>query len=172
MAQVFKRQGQYRTTGQQSATIRYFPEAATQTFKRGDFVTLSSGKIAVAVAYTTGDPVASGTQILGMVDADATGVTDTSLPVVIADDHTEFLINVFHPTPASAVPAVAGNGVNYELFRDNLGGGHEAFGMDISETTDTKVTQVQIYQGKDGIETGVQYGRVWVKVMQAQRELG
>ncbi len=169
MAQVFKRQGRYRVAGTKSAQILYFPEAATQTFKRGDFVTLSSGKVAVAVAYTSGDPVLSGTKILGIADKDATGTTDTPIPVVIANDDTEFLVNVYHATPSSAVPAVAGNGVSYELYRATIT--NLAFGMDISETTDTKVVQTEIYTGSGGIETGVQYGRVWVKVLQAQRAL-
>lgn len=165
---TFKRLGNYRVKGNASATVKYFPEAATQSFKRGDLVTLSSGKVAVAVAYTSGDPVASGTKILGIADKDASGTTDTSIPVIIADDKTEFLLPVFHPTAGSAVTAVTNVGVAYELYRATVSG-NLGFGVDISETTDTKVIPTEI---DPTYPAGEQYGWFWCRVMQAQRALG
>lgn len=149
-----------------SIKIRNFPVAASQTFKKGDWVTLSSGQVTVAVA--AGSNVASGTKILGMAAADAPTTTNSQVPVVMADDSTEFSVAIYHGTPASAVSAVAQIGTAYELRNDSTGGSV----VDIGTTSNTKAQIVGFAdeQPNSGTFTvGVQYAPVWVKILAAQR---
>jgi len=60
----------------------FYPEAASQSFKKGQLVYLSSGKLTACAS--------DGTAILGIADADASGTTDTSLPVILATPTTIF----------------------------------------------------------------------------------
>lgn len=55
------------------AKIQRFPEAASQTFARGDAVILSSGKVAIATAASA--------EILGVAAAPSSGTTDNPTPV-------------------------------------------------------------------------------------------
>jgi hypothetical protein len=80
--------------------IVYLPEAATQTFKRGDLVILSSGKVAVA----TDD-----LDVWGVAMVDATGTTDTSLPIYTIHASDKFIAE------ASTTTAVSNQGTNYAL---------------------------------------------------------
>jgi len=147
-------------------SVRNFPVAASQTFKAGDWVTLSSGKVAVAVA--AGSNVAGGTKILGIAQADAPTTTDTLVPVILADDSTQFAVTIYHGTPVSAVSAIAQLGTAYEVRNDTVGGSV----VDIASTTNTKV-QIMGFadeQPNSGTPTvGVQYAQAWVKVLAAQR---
>jgi hypothetical protein len=146
--------------------IRNFPVASSQTFKKGDWVTLTSGQVAVAVA--AGSNLAGGTKVLGMAWADAPTTTNAQVTVVVADDSTEFAVAVYHATPASAVTAVAQIGTSYELRNDSTGGSV----VDIGSTTNTKVqiTGFADEQPNSGVNTvGVAYAPVWVKVLAAQR---
>jgi hypothetical protein len=166
---TFKRLFRFRPAAGGNGTVRtlFYPEAASQTFKKGDPVYLVSGKVTVAVAYTSGDPVVAGTKILGHAAMDATGTTDSSIPVIIADEHVEFLLPIYHPTPASAITAITQVGVAYELYRATISG-NLGFGVDISETTDTKVVVQEI---DATYPVGEQYGHVWVKYIPAQQDL-
>lgn len=140
-----------------------FPEAASQTFKKGDLVYLVSGKV---TAY----PASPTTQkLLGQAQADASGVTDTNIPVVIADDNVDFLLPVYHATPASAITAVTDVG---------LAGGYgakqvtvssvTAWAVDLQNTTNNLLMVQEI--AKD-YAAGTQYGLYWVKVQPSFRQL-
>jgi hypothetical protein len=83
--------------------ILHFPEAATQSFKLGEFVYLTGGKVA---AY-----VADGSSILGIALQDASGTTDTSIPVALATADTIFVGNV----DASLTTAQSNVGQAYDL---------------------------------------------------------
>lgn len=63
-----------------------FPEAATQSFKKGELVILASGKVTVAGANPTG--------ILGVAAHDASGITDNPVNVYIANLDTIFVANL------------------------------------------------------------------------------
>lgn len=134
-------------------------EAASQTFVKGDFLTLSSGKLAIAVAasgtYTSGD-LESAT-IIGTADADATGVTDTPLTYTPLTDNTLHLLPILHGTPASAVSAVAQLGVGYDLGHYTLNG-VTVWGVMIDDTSVKNVIPMALQD-----TVGTQYGTVWAK---------
>jgi len=114
----------YRTTDGDPPDVAHYPEAASQTFKAGDLVTLSSGKVAVAVAasttYASAD-LEAGT-VLGIALADATGVTGTAVPVAIANSRLLIPLLVLHGTPASAVTAVTQVGTAYDIAHYTING--------------------------------------------------
>lgn len=91
-----------RTRSGGPVEVRYYPEAASQTFKKGEAVYLVSGKV---TEFTTSVDNGS-TRFLGFAAADATGTTDTPCPVWIANGDTIFRANMYHSTAASAVTAV------------------------------------------------------------------
>lgn len=80
--------------------ITWLPEAATQTFVRGDLVIISSGKVAVAT---------SDDDFFGIALQDATGTTDTSLPVYVPGVDEKFIAE------ASTTTAQTNVGVAYAL---------------------------------------------------------
>jgi hypothetical protein len=90
------------------ATIFNFPEAASQTFKKGQAIYLSSGKVAACAT----DAVL----IAGFACQDASGITDTEIAVAIAQPGTLFEMNIYHSTPASAITAVTDVGTRYGLY--------------------------------------------------------
>lgn len=80
-----------------------FPEAATQTFKRGDFVFLVAGKVTICGT----DP----TSILGLALHDASGVTDRNVQVILSTADTVFSLNVITTT------AQANLGLSFKITR-------------------------------------------------------
>lgn len=130
-----------------------FPEAASQSFKAGDLVILSSGKVAISVA--AGNSLDTDTKILGMALEPATGVTDTMVSVLVFLGSVSMDLPVYHGTPASAVTAVANNGTAYALYHSSTGG----FMVDLSNTTKPNVRQVTI---SPRYPVGEQYGIVTV----------
>jgi hypothetical protein len=65
-----------------NARVREHPEAASQSFKRGDMLILSSGKLAIGLAGSL--------ELFGVAARDASGTTDTQIPV-FDDPDTEFI---------------------------------------------------------------------------------
>ena len=159
----------YRTTDGGPANIKTFPEAATQTFVAGDLVTLSSGKVAVAVAasgtYSSSD-VEGGT-ILGVALEPASGTTDDPVKVAIADGRLEILLTCLHATPASAVTAVAQVGTTYDIGHYTLSG-VTGWGYMIDDTSAANAMPVDI---DDRYAVGEQYGTAWCKIPAAKRTL-
>jgi hypothetical protein len=72
--------------------IRNFPEDATQVFKKGDIVILSStGGKEDKIKLSGADPTA---KLIGVAGADATGVEGTLVPVYLFTDRSEFIIHM------------------------------------------------------------------------------
>lgn len=133
-----------------SPEIRYYPEAASQSFKAGELVYLASGKVTICGA----DP----SLILGMAMEDATGTTNTDLAVAIANKDTVFEGNVYHGTPASAITAITDVGTDYGVVNaDNK------WYVDVSDTSNVRIL-VRDLSKKDAV--GDTYGRVLFQVMQ------
>lgn len=163
----------YRTTDGGPAQILTFPEAASQTFIAGDLVTLSSGKVAVAVAASAthaSSDVEAGT-ILGVALENASGTTDDPVKVAIADDRLQILLTVIHGTPAIAVTAVAQVGVGYDV-------GHWTDGSTPAVTgwgymiDDTSATNAMVVELDNKYAVGTQYGTAWCKIPASKRTLG
>lgn len=150
------------TVTQQSAkvvgtNVNYltFPEAASQTFKRGQFVYLSSGYVTACA-----DDAVS---ILGMAMEDAhNGDAGANyINVALAESNTIFEANVYHGTPASAVTAIT----------TPCDGANSVFGLqvdsnkcyvDIEDTTHDAFLVIGL-SPKDAV--GDRYGRVLFKVI-------
>jgi len=98
-------------------TELYYPEAAgTQAFKQGEFVVLVAGAVT-----EIGDSPAL---ILGMAAQDASGVTGTKIPVIIANEDVLFELNkVTNGVTAGAggtgsATAITDVGTQFGLYRD------------------------------------------------------
>ena len=161
------------------------PEAATQSFKIGDFLTLdSNGRLQQAL--TAGNNFAgssSGTttnRIVGRAMQSATGVTGKMVDVMIAEPHTEFLLPVYHGTPSSAVPNTNLVGKGFEVRYAS--GTTPFFAVDISANTNSKVKVTDMYipdhTGWDPTVPGfptaastTQYGQVWCTFIDEQTAL-
>lgn len=142
------------TTNQREVTGTY-PEAASQSFKAGQFVYLASGKVTVCADDAT--------TILGMAMQDATGVTDSDILVALAVPENTFEANVYHGTPASAVTAITQVGVNYALQVDS----NKCY-VDIEDTSHDAFV-VRAISRKDAV--GDQYGRVIFQVLAAASQV-
>ena len=88
-----------------------YPEAATQTFKRGEVVYLVSGKVTEIAGDTPG-------QILGVAAEDASGTTDTPILVWVANDDTIFSASYSDDSQAATATAVTIVGLRKILDRD------------------------------------------------------
>jgi len=131
------------------ARVEYSPEAASQSFKEGQLVYLSSGKV---TACASDQPL-----IAGMALQDASGTEDTKIAVAIARPGVWFEMNVYHATPASAVTAVTDVGKKYGLYvADN-----KCY-CDKEDTVNTRFVVVAL-SPQDSV--GDQYGRVFVEVL-------
>ncbi len=69
--------------------IRHYPEAASQTFKRGEPVILGAAGVENRIRVASDDPVGS---IVGVAAEDASGVTGTKIGVYLAKPELKFLI--------------------------------------------------------------------------------
>ena len=159
----------YRTTDGDPPDVAHYPEAASQTFKAGDLVTLSSGKVAVAVAASTTYASADleGGTVLGIALADATGVTDTAVPVAIANSRLLIPLLVLHGTPASAVTAVTQVGTAYDIAHYTING-VTTWGYTID---DTSASNIVIHNLDPNYPVGEQYGVAYGIVPAAKRAI-
>jgi len=139
-----------------SPEVKYFPEAASQSFKAGQFVYLNSGKVTACADDST--------TILGIAVGDASGNTDEDCAVYIANADTVFEANVYHSTAASAVTAITQVGTCYALKVDS----NKCY-VDIEDTSNDAF-QVRRLSPKDKV--GDQYGRVEFQVIASARQLG
>ena len=125
-----------------------YPEAATQSFKRGELVSLSSGKVA---ALSGSDPTMA--SILGIVLHDASGVTDTEVTVFVPDNDAVFCANL----GGTSVTAITDVGVRYGLVEAN-----DLVHVDKTDTTNDRVIVVALDK-RDAV--GDTAGRVWFKFL-------
>lgn len=125
-----------------------YPEASAQAFKRGELVTLSSGKVA---ALSGTDPTMA--SILGVVLADASGVVDTEVTVFVPDNDAVFVGNL----GGTSVTAITDVGVRYGLV--------EASDMVHVDKTDTTADRVIVVALDKRDVVGDVAGRVWFKFL-------
>lgn len=142
--------------------IRYYPEAASQTFKVGDWLYLVSGKLTIAAA--AGNDVGN-IKLLGRAAAPATGVTDTYLPVEIADENAIFSLPMYHGTAGSAVTAVTDIGTDLPLRNQ---GGVWCVNKQNDGTND-RISVIEI--DRSLYPVGEQYGVVLGKLLAAHRQV-
>lgn len=141
--------------------IKHFPEAASQTFKKGDWLKLSSGQVVPAAD----DETAAGT-LLGIADQDATGSTNAAVRVAVADGNTMFSMNIKTGTLTSAdlgkVCAIDLTSTNWTIdVADVTGGGLVIMGPDPRDAC----------ANYNGVTTGDTTGRYLVMVTPAKRAL-
>lgn len=85
--------------------VRSLPEAASQTFKRGDILVWDTSEEAVKLATDTN------VQMVGVADRDASGTTGTAIPVIVPTTADVF----------SATISAAGANSAAAHDRDNVG---------------------------------------------------
>lgn len=117
---------------------RSYPEAASQTFKRGDFVFLSGGKVTICADDQAASTGAGTNGILGIADQDATGVTDTPIICVEASPDVVFVVNNKSTTAVADVGKQAQldlTSSNWTIdVTDNTGGQVSIVGLDPRDT--------------------------------------
>jgi hypothetical protein len=133
----------------QPADERVYPEAASQTFKRGDLVYLVSGKVTVAAAV--GNNVGA-IKILGIALRDATGTVDNLIPVALATEDLRWVLPVGTASGATGSGATyvqasdtavqTDMGVKVELTRN----GNGAWCLDTSATTNAFMIPTKIHE--------------------------
>lgn len=140
---------------------RTFLEAASQSFKAGTLLTLSSAGYANASIATGSNYVASGEIIAGIANSDATGTTGSNVSVTPVSGGVRLKLPVYHGTPASAVTAITNIGESFELRRD----ADHGLMVDLGNTGSPVVTIVAIGQENP---VGTAYGYVWVEFIAAE----
>lgn len=144
-----------KLVNREEARIEEYPEAAGQTFKKGELVYLVAGKATVCAT--------SATLIAGMALQDATGVVDSPIAIAIAEPGTLYEMNVYHSNPAFAITAITQPGTVFgHIVSDNK---HY---INIGDTTTTRLV-VQSLSKKDAV--GDAYGRVLVEVIRIYCQL-
>jgi hypothetical protein len=108
--------------------VQHFPEAASQTFVRGDILIMDAASTENRVKIAAAQPV---TLIVGVAAADASGVTGTMVPVWLATQQAEFLIvgkaaQAMDFTDLSVGLAVARDATNKIWTVDNTDTTHDA----------------------------------------------
>lgn len=142
-----------------AVTIQKFPEAASQSFKKGEAVYLVNGTVTefTATVETNGS---GAIRFLGFAAADASGVTGAEVGVYVADDDTIFEGNIYHGTVGSAVTAQTDLTALYPLKQlASQGAGMVAIDK---ENTANHIDCARIvgFSKKPGEAVGDTYGRV------------
>lgn len=115
-----------------------FTEAASQSYKAGGLVILSSGK--VAEAATSGNAVTSASTIIGIAASDASGTTDTKATVHCFTEMCEILLPIYNNT--SAVTQI---GTAYVAY-NNSG----VWSVDVATSTNGVMTVTEFPKAADG----------------------
>jgi len=97
--------------------VGYYPEAASQTFKRGDWVYLVAG--AVTVAAAVGANIGN-IKVLGIALKDATGTTGVITPVALFTANFRVVLPISN-AGATANASDADMGVKYEVRHQAAG---------------------------------------------------
>jgi hypothetical protein len=168
--------------------IRNLTEAASQSFKAGHPVILTSNKVTIATtAGALVDIAQSGalfnstnydnanvtaTTVVGIALDDATGVTDAPCRVLICTEDVELLANIVHKTVANGVTATTQIGQTLGLMlgtfttttADAAGETYTAkrtLAAALDTTGDFVITEVP--------KSGVLFGQVWGKIVSGSR---
>lgn len=136
-------------------------EAASQTFKPGDFLIDSSGSMAIGCA--TAASIATSSTVLGLADSTASGTTAARAPFIPLDENVLVRLPVYHATPASATTAITQIGSTFNLYRNTA----NAWFCDISSTTAPYFTVTDI--DSEAYPVGETYGYVWGFIKSAAR---
>lgn len=148
-------------------TGRVQPYVAAAALSKGDFLVLSSGQAAQAIALpgSANSASASGGSlaILGVALHDC--AANGTVLVQVADDTAEFLLRLYNSTASSAEPQDVSVGTAYQLSRYR-GPGTEAFYVLSQTTSNGECTVVEKSPQSAADED---YGFVWVKIPAARR---
>lgn len=136
-------------------------EAAGQTFKAGDWVDSSSGKIALTVA--AGNTLGANDDCWGIALQDASGVTNAPVPIYKFHPGFQIELPVYHGTPGSAITAYADIGSSFGI-RNHTG---NIWCVALDETSATKGWIVSI-PNQVQMPVGTQYGLVIFEIDFAQ----
>lgn len=128
-------------------------EAASQSFKAGDFVKSSSGKIAITAA--AGNTYGANDDSWGIALEDASGVTNAKVKIYKIHPGFQIILPVYHGTPASAITAYAD--ISGQFGLRNHTGNIPCVALD--ETSATKGWIVSI-PNQVQMPVGTQYGLV------------
>lgn len=82
------------------AQVKFYPKTASTALANGDLVQLSSGKL---IKATTTSLLHCGVVLRDVVATDADYASTTSLPVLVPNDDTEFLVDVGTGTLTTAM---------------------------------------------------------------------
>lgn len=140
-----------------SPETRKYPEAASQTFKKGEPVYLVSGYI----TEFTADADTGSQRLLGFAAEDAHNSTAGAydVAVFIGNADTIFMASVYHATDASAVTAITQPATQHPLYRDTT---NSLARVDIGDTEDKiKCCEIVEVVKAPGFAVGDKYG--WVK---------
>lgn len=130
-------------------------EADSQTFLEGDLVYSNAGAVTVCGA----DP----TQIAGLAAKAGTNVTsgNAAIPFMVIRGGDEFIMSLYHATPASALQSGVSVGTAYEIARVTVSGA-TCWCVDMAETTNERVVVVDLYPSDATTDL---YGRVIVRFL-------
>lgn len=133
--------------------IASFAEAASQSFKKGEFVYLSSGALTACASDAT--------KILGIALEDASGTTGTSIKVQVIEPNDIIKIRVRNDT-TDATCDNASLGTSYgTIVASNV---HY---LDINDTTNDALVPVRYETDESGSYTYWIYARVLPSVLQS-----
>ena len=142
------------------------PAAASQTIKRMDFLTLTSGTVQNAISLSGTSHPASGADagtgaltIYGVAAGDITttgSVSDTDrVPVMRPTDATLLYLPIYHDTAGSSEPQDLTIGSAYDLVRVQLASGIGVYAANAAVSdSDSEL----VYQGRMGINADEDYG--------------
>lgn len=154
--------GVARTISGNSPQILTFPEAASQSYKKGQHVYLVSGKVTVCGVSSN----VINTQILGMAAADASGTTDTDAPVYMANADTIFYANKVTSADAASATAVTDIGLGFAIYQDDTNKKDSIYQTD---GTSQRVYALD-HDNRDTVtDTG---GRILYQIIPKHRQLG
>ena len=149
------------------------PYVAAAALNRGDFVLISSGQAAQAIALpgSANSASASGgsTAVLGV----CAGKCDSgaTVDVIIADDQTEFMLRLYNSTASSAEQQDVTLGTAYQYSRYRGAGSTEADAWYVLSQTTTNGECI-VTEKSPTSAAADDYGIVWVKIAAARRALG
>lgn len=145
---------------------RAIPIKTGETFKKGQFVALSSGE-AAAIA-------SAATKAAGMAQEDAQdkdgNLKDKAL-IALAVPENEFGLCVGHVTVASAITAITQAGVRYGVYyTSSMSGYTDGQSYIAIDDTTNKLFIVNSLHSDDAV--GDRHGRVWASIPPANSDFG